>query len=529
MAPPHSESAMPSPIDAADDPPRGLSGVPSPDPEAGRRVRRDIALLCAILALGVVTRLYHLGAESLWLDEATTFIRAKLPIGELIANSVRKMHVPTYFLVMHQVLALGDDEWMLRIPSAVAGILKLLPVAGAAYILGGLRAGAAAALLLVLAPTHVRYDQEARMYAMQTFGTCLALLGQVWLLAHPAAAVQCIVRGRRTDLPLDRGTIRRGRLAWGAWVLGVLLALYMHNTSALYLVASSAATLGLLIADPSVRWRFFWHWVAANVLVLLLWTPWLPSLFSQLGTSRFQHREWGGAPTLGKVLGESARLFLGSNSLPLRVIVAGMALHGIWTLRRRPALISGLLLLSLASPLLIALVSLHKPMFMPRILLWGGPAFYVLAGCGLAAVPSRRMQNLALLAVAILGLLALHDRYYADTLKTDWRGAALVLSRNRSRDVVGVTNSFKEKRPIAYYAQRTSFPIELPPLYEASASGEGSRLSRALTPGREVVLVYGGRPQEMPPALQRIAERGQLLAQVKLARVVVERYRITRR
>jgi mannosyltransferase len=486
--------------------------------------------LLAVLGLGVLTRLHALGAESLWFDEAITFLRARSPIPELISSSVYKMHVPTYFLLMRQVLPFGDDEWMLRFPSALFGMLKIPVVAATGWIVGGAPVGLTAALLLVLSPAHLRYDQEARMYAMQTFALSLALLGQVWLTCHPRLAVDCWRRVNAAWQPdADaRAGARAGKLAWTAWVSGTVLALYLHNTSALFLLASSCAALALLVADPVHRWRFFWHWTVANAVVLLAWSPWLPSLLSQLTRPHFASQVWGSPPRLGALTGQLRRLLLCGRSVPVNLTVLGLLIAGAWQLRRRPALLATLLLLALLAPVLLFCVSLlAKPMFMPRLMLWGVPPACVLAGCGMLAIRRRWLQMLVPVVLATFGLWQL-QRGYARENKVDWRGVAQVLSKHEGRRVVVLASSFMQMTPLEYYAKRTTARVKLPRMVEVRHTHSGRELQHVLGRARSVLFVHpSGLPREnWPAAIGAIERRARRVAGVQLHGASVEHYEL---
>lgn len=471
-----------------------------------------------VVALGIWTRFHHLGMESLWYDEVTTFYRSRLPLPELIESSINKMHVPSYFMLMHYVLRLGDDEWMLRMPSAVFGVLKIALVIVAGTIVGGRRVGLLAGLLLVLSPTQLQYDQEARTYAAQTFGTCLALVGQLWLLTRPQAAVTCWSR-RRDAATGD--AVTAARWAWVAWTVGVVFAMYMHNTSALYMVASSAATLAFLIAEPRYRSRFFWHWVVANLIVLLLWSAWLPSLASQMGSSEFAHYVWRNVPNLRFVLGTTSRLMAGKWT-PNIVLVLGLAVAGAVYLRRRPVILASLLLLSISAPALFWLVSLYKSIFMLRLLVWGGPAFYVLAAHGILVLPRAWQQSLAVLVVGAVGFWGLQSEYYEKATKTDWRSAAQVMAKHRRHGVVTLLAANADGWVLRYYQDRTTDPIDVPRWVSADPR-RASQVSRALNSATEVVYM-AHRKRSRPQILQPVIKEGRLVGTAKPRNIVVEHY-----
>jgi mannosyltransferase len=484
-----------------------------------------LAGVVALVGLGIWTRFHHLGMESLWMDESTTFYRARRPVPELIENSIGKMHVPSYFLLIHYVMRLGDDEWMLRMPSAVFGVLKILLVTMAGAIVGGRRVGLVAGLLLILSPTQLRYDQEARMYAAQTFGTCLALVGQLWLLTRPRAAVECWSRRHGADT--DRG-VTAARWAWAAWAAGVVFALYMHNTSVLYMVASSAATLVFLIAEPGYRVRFFWHWVVANLVVLLGWSAWLPSLASQMSSPEFAGFEWKGVRSFGILVETTSNLLLGEFS-PFNALVLGLAVAGAVYLRRRPVMLATLLLLSISAPALFWLVSFFKPIFMLRLLMWAGPAFYVLAAHGVRLMPRAWQQGLAVLVFAVVGFWNLERNYYASETKTNWRGTAHVLAKYVDGSALVVQAASMEGRVIRYYADRNTDRIRLPTILTARSAKGKPLVREALKSATHVVYMAVNTRPARPAVLLPWISNARLVGRVEPKNVIIEHYALNQR
>ena len=83
---------------------------------------------------------------------------------------------------MHGVPGLGippiasqDNEFFLRVPSAVLGVLTVPLVYALGRTIGGARLAAVAALFFAIAPFQIRYAQEARMYALLTFLAALTM------------------------------------------------------------------------------------------------------------------------------------------------------------------------------------------------------------------------------------------------------------------------------------------------------------------------------------------------------------------
>jgi mannosyltransferase len=519
---------------AGDSPPRSLV-THETTPSALRARVLPVAALLVLCGLGVWTRLRDLGIESLWYDEAITFLRARLAIADLIADSIAQNHLPTYFVFMHYLLPLGDDEWWLRLPSAIFGMLKVPILAAIGWTLGGARVGLAAALLLVLSQPQLHYDQEARMYALQNLVIAVALLGQLWLLSHPLAAVSCFARhtpdpAQPMEDMMDRAIELKARMAWALWVGGAGLALWLHNTSALFLTASSCATVGLLIFDRVVRIRMFWYWVAANLLVLLLWCPWWPTLLLQLGDQGFGHKRFVAAPSARQVWDSVRMLMLGSRSGILNGSMFVLAMLGVFELRRRPVILLGLLLLSLLAPGQLLVLSQFKPLFVPRLFLWGTLAATVLAAHGVSFSRHGRWSALLVSAlfglITVLGLIELDRNYYQKQRKPDWRGAAQLLElRAAEPNVVVYAVNRRERKPLTYYAERERNRILVPPFIDAVPT-EQPQLSKLPKAARRMLLVHEAKRERkgLPEIVKAAESRGRRISRTRLHGVTVVEY-----
>src|SRR3990172_8957004 len=82
-------------------------------------------LFCSALAV----RLFHLGSESLWYDEAFSAHLAALPLPRLIAATAGDVHPPLWYIIEWlMVHTLGASEFSLRLPAALAsagGVLEM--------------------------------------------------------------------------------------------------------------------------------------------------------------------------------------------------------------------------------------------------------------------------------------------------------------------------------------------------------------------------------------------------------------------
>ncbi|NLS76996.1 MAG: hypothetical protein GXY76_07030, partial [Chloroflexi bacterium] len=81
--------------------------------------------MLAVILLGAGLRLHGLAAESIWLDEATSILLARMDLPSLIRTTAQDIHPPVYYALLHLWLPLGEGEFAVRALSAFAGILAI--------------------------------------------------------------------------------------------------------------------------------------------------------------------------------------------------------------------------------------------------------------------------------------------------------------------------------------------------------------------------------------------------------------------
>jgi predicted membrane-bound mannosyltransferase len=82
----------------------------------------------AILVLGTFLRLWQLGQDSLWNDEAGVALVSLSPSLSEMIEAIRShaMAMPLDYFLTRLMVNLSLDEAVLRLPSAVFGILALI-------------------------------------------------------------------------------------------------------------------------------------------------------------------------------------------------------------------------------------------------------------------------------------------------------------------------------------------------------------------------------------------------------------------
>ena len=131
----------------------GISALLSPERNGWRRRRWMLAVsLLTLVALAL--RLFHIGNESLWLDEAYTLLFSRLPVDRVVLVGGSHEHPPFYYLLVYVLLTIHDSPLMPRFIAAVAGALSVPTLYGLGSRLFSPVAGFIAQTLFVITADH---------------------------------------------------------------------------------------------------------------------------------------------------------------------------------------------------------------------------------------------------------------------------------------------------------------------------------------------------------------------------------------
>jgi len=463
--------------------------------------------LSAVTVLGFQLRTWEIGKKGLWLDEAFSVWLGWQPLRELLAWVVKiDQHPPLYYTLLHfWIKFTGDNPNDVRMLSAILGTLTI-PVM---FLLGrrlmGMTVGLLAALILALSPFHVRFAQETRMYTTLTLNASLALLALSYLLTDTRSATMPMGRqlgdfyrawraGHRWS-PINAISTD---LAWIGYMVFTTATMLSHNTALLFPLATNLFVIGFIVwqrvagirsQESGVRGQgtgardqgtdaapptdqpptsnlqppALANWLIAQLGVFLLWSPWLVAFFIQ---AKGVYQEfWISKPTLGTVL-DTLKTFL-SAMLPTRqigwadviwVAYGFLAILGIVRLRKQPALIAFLAALFLTPIVGEWLVSLRRPIFSDRTLIWATLPLYLLLAAGIAQL---RYRPTILVAVAILvtvNALSLHQ-YYTFFVKEEWDKAAAYVGERVEKEDMLLFNATWVQIPFDYYYRYQNRPV----------------------------------------------------------------------
>jgi mannosyltransferase len=461
--------------------------------------------LPAITALGASLRFCRLGHHGLWIDEAFSVWMGRQPVGEMLDWLVRvDQHPPLYYLLLHLWMELGEAEAVVRAFSALCATLTI-PVV---YLLGRRlldeKAGMLAALILAVSPFHVRLAQDARMYALLGLTASIALYALACLLTDPRAATVKMGRQFADAWQTWRSTRHRPRLrdlstdlAWLAYVLFTAASLMTHNSAILFPIATNLLVL-VLSQSPVSSLRpqpfnlkpkpFLPNWLLAQLAILVLWVPWLPGCIVQ--TVAVYDAFWLPTPTWRTVVNTIG--VFASDMLPLTplalgaagVLFVGLTAAGILPLRRRPARLVFLLVILLTPIAGEWLVSLRRPIFYDRTLIWASIPFYLMLASGILRLRLGSVKSLAI--VALLALFAFNGlslhQYYANHKKEQWDDAAALVAEQAEPGDLMLFNTAFGRIPFDHYFD----PLGNVPVTKRGVPGDlydGASLEPKMTEG----------------------------------------------
>ena len=398
--------------------------------------------MAAATLVAAFLRFFHLGHQSLWIDEAIMWYSTGVGTPLTIAGLLEKTHGPLHATVLAAWCGIaGDSEWALRMPSAVAGVAAVPAMAWLAALWLGRTAVPAAAWLTAGSPFLVWYSQEARSYSMLAF-----------FVAFSGGALLALVRAPRP----------RAALAYAAASGAGLLSSFSFALLA-------PVHVRWWLGGPEGRRRRMRGLALAGVAVALLALPWVPRIVHTLdwrrlvpgreapagetplragttfhaGAFPFTLHAFAVGYSFGPPLrelraGDTARVLARHAAAigAVTVVFGALLAIGLAALRRRGRLGDAALWL-LAPTLVVSYFALQNfKTFHPRYLMVAYPAFLLTLAAGVAAL-GRRPRAVAGVALGALWLAALHHLYFdPNYAKEDYRAAAALV---RERGVAGET------------------------------------------------------------------------------------------
>ncbi|WP_329014134.1 glycosyltransferase family 39 protein [Streptomyces sp. NBC_00690] len=422
----------------------------------------------------------------MWRDEAATWQVAHRTVPEIwhLLERVDVVH-GLYYLFMHGAFALvGDSLLTLRLPSvlAMSGAAALVTLLGSR--LANRSAGVAAGLAFTLIPAVQQYAQEGRPYALVT--ACVALA--CWLLVFAV------------DRP--------GAGPWAAYSMALLVAALLNWFSLLVLLAHAAT---ITLARPPRTTVLSWG--AASTAAVLGTLPLVVASEAQSGQAA-----WIPSISGSTLLGLLLALLTGA-------VCAWLARSGKgWRTppgERLPLVSLALPLLALP-PLALLGVSLFRPVYLARYVLFSHLGLALLIGAACHALACRlrtppRRTTAVVMAVAFVGLLPVQLSLRCASSRVDdvLSTAENVAAVSRAGDAVLFIPAARRDTALVSPAEFTGIEdiaLTRDPLESGTLKGledTPERIARAMLEVRRIVVVRDERAS--PAATERDRAKQRIL------------------
>lgn len=347
-----------------------------------------------LMAIAAIVRFASITKASIWHDEGFTLMLSGRGPLDIWAGSARDVHPPLYYELLHYWMNLfGRSVLSARGLSAIAGLATIY--IGYRLVRHILNRGAATVSLMILAiaPMIVRYSQEARMYGV---------LG-LWLVSATYVLLLALEHPRQTKY----------------WILyAVLMAagLYTHYFT---LFALAAHWVYLLVQTTPNHWKFgktSWltkEWWLTNLAIVVFWLPWLPSFIAQF--TRGQGIGWIPRITEMTLPGGIWQdlTFTDGGQLPgflfygVPALLLASVCYMVWQYRKKTPQVELIFFYSIVPLALTLLVSIVKPIYQDRYLVFATYGLYLLIGMAIyRLIQMNRLAGTGAL-LALLGILAI--------------------------------------------------------------------------------------------------------------------------
>ncbi len=415
--------------------------APSPRPTKVGVERRaalrspTVVAVAGLTVLAAVLRLERLGYQGFWYDEGHTVLLVHAsPIRMLRLLPYTESTPPLYYcLAWLWAHVFGYGEAALRSLSAVAGIVTVPIVYGAAAKLSSRRAGVIAAALTACNPLLIWYSQEARSYALLALLSACSLMAFAYARAEPAP-----------------------RALW-AWGLAAALSLTTHYYA-------------LIVVVPQALWLLAVHRHRRGVRIAVgaVGACGLALVPLALKQNASGHASWIAQIPLLPRLGQIVPQFLIGFGAPARVLlerlaelgaVASLALLALPfnAAQRRGALIAGAIAgAGLVINLVLIAGGADDLITRNVIALWPPAAVLLAGGLATRGPAIARAAGIALaIGLCTIGLVAaIAVSVRRDLQRPDWRAVARALGPRPAPSVgrrVILVQHYRDLLPLSLY------------------------------------------------------------------------------
>ncbi len=413
------------------------------------RLTKNTLILLAILLLSAFLRVYHLGNESLWLDEAISVRAADVTSTAFYKHKL--LEPSLYNTLLHSWIRIfGNSESCVRFLSVLFGLAAVFMIYKLSAMIFNKQTGILSSLLLGLSVFHIQYSQEARNLSLLSLLTLCSMYFFIKLIK------------------------KRTPAAFSGYIISSILLLYSHFMSPFIILAQNLYFLTLFASSKSDCKTSIRQWIGLQLVLIIVMIPCAILLLGRIVAIKHFSLWWIPPPAF---LSIPVSFFEYSGSIYLTAIffillcfsiIGYKKISGIfkwksflkaiesyrWELRFIDANNNYFLLIWLFIPIILMfmLSKLFVPIYWTRHTIGSSLAFYILAANGIRNLRPRLVKFI--IAVIILLSLVNLRGYYGNSHKERWREAAEHLDKNSKPGDLVIFCPGACEIPFDYYSKK---------------------------------------------------------------------------
>ena len=214
-------------------------------------------LLIFVFIISFIARFYNLGNLGIWADEGYSAFLAQKSLYQIFEYLKSDSGPPFYYLILSLFIKIADTEFMLRLPSVIAGCFSVLVIFFLGKELFDKETGFWSSFIAGISPLFIYYSQLSRNYALLVF----LVLSYFYFFIK-------IAKDKRLKYLI------------GYTISGTLI-LYTHNVGLFIIIC------GLIcgIVTGYYKKEFRRSWLISNILIAFFYLPWFLVLIQQVSKS----------------------------------------------------------------------------------------------------------------------------------------------------------------------------------------------------------------------------------------------------
>lgn len=421
----------------------------------------SVIFVC-IMMIAAAYRIYRLDDLSLWPDELWGVLACSKGSWWVMMEGLiqHDSHPPGYQTLLYWwMLWFGQSDFVIRLPSALAGIASVFAVYRAGKYIFNREAGLIAAMMLAGSYADVYYSQEARAYSILV----------LFLIVNLEYFFRIFVVGS--------ANIHNRIIFW----VSLTAIIYLHYVGSVWMLSEAIVAMVLVLRKPS-KIKIL-SLIADFSIPFVLYLPWLPTMYRHATTINY----WAEKPTLDSmidisrfVIANGSRLFYYFQIIILVFWMATCIFFSAIKNKNNYQRDSFICLILAAIPFSILLVKSYftQSIFTVRHFIFLVPFVALLCGAGISWVincifyPVVKIFFVSFFLVSIFAMQISNNveyKLFGNTDKHDIRGAVRLLLKDegflRSSRVVVTSHDFFDHYLNYYDVARSSISYAEPVLY----------------------------------------------------------------